>query len=302
MFLFSVILLHITLCTGKQIPFCNCQKKEIYCRNLIDFDAAKVQILSAKENCDVSKFQLVNSRLFALPNEAFDGTNFLEMKLVNTFLPFLTPPLEEKPFLGGKDVTEITLKEVQYPYNWDWSVMNICQRLKVLRILKSNMLYIGPTFQMMNIASLRVLVIENSRVKWIHDKAFSSFKKLSYFHLIDNHIQTFKRSFLPNPAENLNVINLKNNALDHIEEDFFENMPELTYVNLQKNNFATLSEFKENSFFIDISGNPLRCDCSIKWLQKSANITDVYRIHCILPGSDHKKVLFRHVDWHEIDC
>lgn len=71
------------------------------------------------------------------------------------------------------------------------------------------MIYVGPTFKKLNLQNLEHLSIQKSRVRWIHDKAFKSLKKLAFLNFQNNDVKRFKRSILPYPALFLTVINFR---------------------------------------------------------------------------------------------
>ncbi|XP_054709730.1 slit homolog 1 protein-like [Uloborus diversus] len=282
--------------------YCICNKNEISCRDFQDPDQLNEKLQDIKSNCTVSRLQITHCDLAALPNDFLLESSFTELRLKESSMPFLSVPFsDENPFNGGELITKIVIEKVLYPYNWNWTVLNACQDLNSLRIKNSDMVYIGHTFKNMNLTSLRALVIEKSRVRWIEAGAFSAFKNLAFFQFLGNEIKYFERSFLPNPAINLHAVNFKNNDLEYLDEDLFLNMPELTYVNLQNNNLETVSEFKDRSFFVDLAGNPFQCDCSIQWLQKSYNNTDIFRIHCFMPDNE-ERVPVRKVSWSKLGC
>ena len=99
--------------------------------------------------------------------------------------------------------------QVLYPYNWKWKLLNVCKNLKELRVTKSDMIYIGSTFKKLKLPNLNHLSIKDSGVKWIHDKAFASFKKLVFINLKNNYLKHFQRSLLPDPAPYLTVFNFR---------------------------------------------------------------------------------------------
>lgn len=42
--------------------------------------------------------------------------------------------------------------------------------------------------------------------------------------------------------------------LEFLDENLFQNMPQLTFVNLESNNLVTVSEFKNKEIFVILSG------------------------------------------------
>lgn len=99
--------------------------------------------------------------------------------------------------------------QVRYAYNWDWSILNACGNLTDLHISKSDMIYVGPAFNMLTLPYLVSLTIKKSGVRWIHSRAFSSLRSLAFLNLMDNEITELERSLLPDPALKLAVINIR---------------------------------------------------------------------------------------------
>ena len=90
-------------------------------------------------------------------------------------------------------------------------------------------------------------------------------------------------------SNKLKTLYLYHNQITHVSEDTFRDTPLLTYITLTSNNITKLSSrtFEHLQYIKDIYlfGNPLHCDCSLKWLYNVNQINGIviYSSLCATP-------------------
>ncbi|KAL1458004.1 hypothetical protein WDU94_008181 [Cyamophila willieti] len=98
-----------------------------------------------------------------------------------------------------------------------------------------------------------------------------SMRNLEILDLSHNKISTFDTDSM-HAMDSLVMLKLDNNKLCNIEGRPFDRMSHLRMVSLRDNKMTTLPEqpfvkLRNNIATLDIEGNPLKCSCSILWLQ-----------------------------------
>ena len=69
----------------------------------------------------------------------------------------------------------------------------------------------------------------------------------------------------------LHLLSLDSNLLEFLDKDFFANVPNITNLNISRNQLTVLNQsifipIQSALKIIDLSENPLQCSCQIKWL------------------------------------
>lgn len=273
---------------------CRCGKSSsITCQNWDDMDKV-AGYMDRLALLQPMTFNLKDVFLPALPAGLFRNTRFIDIHFDNVSLPFLGPPVAgPSPFSGlEKSLQEFRLTNVSYLYNWDWSLLSRLADLLRFKVRKSKVLRIDRNFSSIS-ASLRFIEMVDCQITWIEDGAFASFVSLGDLLLNKNRIASFKRSYLPHPAQDLTVINLSENCLTELEEDLFDQMPELKVVSVERNRLTTVPATiaQRMSIFrgFRINGNPFECHCHLTQLCRGGSPVDAYDQQvptCTADGSD----------------
>ena len=104
----------------------------------------------------------------------------------------------------------------------------------------------------------------------IEPDAFEGLRSLQSLLLQDNNLQLLPGNLLTG-MKHLTHLHVDGNNLDFLEENLFDDTPSLLHFTIAHNHLANINDttFKTmNSTLamLDISNNPLVCDCELKWL------------------------------------
>ncbi|XP_023229689.1 uncharacterized protein LOC111629957 [Centruroides sculpturatus] len=158
----------------------------------------------------VETFTLENCHFPALPEYIFEDIKVNRIEFSDVILPFLGPPLSKtSPFRGLEhSLEEFVMKNVSYLYNWNWSLLSDLHHLTKLTVTKSKVLRINKSFSSISNSLLKIEMTE-CKIKRIDDGSFKSFCNLKQLNLNKNQLTSLKRSYLPNPATELNLIDIR---------------------------------------------------------------------------------------------
>ena len=199
----------------------------------------------------LKSFSLAGSRLgdYALdPGETFKSTLSLEqISLANTDL---------QTALLYNDVRNISLFQGLH----NLTSLVLCRN--PLRSLLSDMFA--------ELSSLEYLDLANSDIWNIPTGTFRGLKSLRTLRLDNNLIQEVTFDHVRDLAELRHFV-IKNNNINYLEKNFFRNKSFLSSIYLANNHFvgfnrSTFEDVSSSLTEVDISGNPIVCDCSSKWL------------------------------------
>ena len=146
---------------------------------------------------------------------------------------------------------------------------------------------------------LETLDLSNNNLKRLDIKTLSNLKRLEKLYLANNRIQLSEHNFKYN--QDLNTIDLSNNDIQYIQSNVFSNVNEIKKLDLSSNSIKTINscQFKNlqtnpiaskySPATIDLSNNPIDCNCDLFYLSRHLN----YKIsaNCNQP-SDYKNRLF----------
>lgn len=151
------------------------------------------------------------------------------------------------------------------------SAFNSLANLLVIDLSFNNFTYI-PTMQLSKLSKLRELDLSGNRFTEIKAVAFQSLFQLRVLTLskLMHLIRIDTRSFVDNIR--LETLYLdENEGLTRIPHRIFHGNPKLMHISLRGNALTTAdaSHFPLDKLrSLDLSGNPLQCNCSLHWLWK----------------------------------
>ena len=137
--------------------------------------------------------------------------------------------------------------------------------------LSSNAIKTLPTGLFRNLSMLSHLNLTNCGIYVIEAGVFSNMRSLQVLKLDHNLISQLPHNLFQVEMNNLQLICLNSNLLEHININLFSNTPNVSTLNLSRNQFTV---FIQDAFApilpslvsIDISVNPIHCSCQMRWL------------------------------------
>ncbi|XP_015912497.3 slit homolog 3 protein [Parasteatoda tepidariorum] len=217
---------------------------------------------------DVEVFELTMSHFSYIPHDLLKDHNKIYKIMINsTTLMSLSDT--ETAFVGAEKRVQIFVMQHCVLFeDFDWSQLRNMKQLEEIVLIDIGLEYIDIDANFTHWIYLEFLTIKYNSISYISDQAFSKFVNLKQLVLTGNNISTLKRSMFPNL---LSWIDLSRNKISSLPFDLFTNMPNLKLLNLDKNGFQTLDQtlfapIWKNIDVFHTAGNPLICDCRIKWI------------------------------------
>ncbi|KAK8776960.1 hypothetical protein V5799_029688 [Amblyomma americanum] len=221
-------------------------------------------------------FALKDSKLEYIP-AGFLGEHRASMLEFNnvTLGSFLEPDTNRSLFSG----LEPSLKRVTFTQGSSlprtWATLRPLGRLEELVFFEMTGLNLTRDFNELP-AGLRKVVIVRTGVGIVEDDWMSSLLNLENVRIQSSTLDKFSRSMLPRPAPRLRKLTIGDSSLMSLPEDFGEDFPVLSQVNLRQNLISSLDErslspLRNNKTTVVLSGNPLHCDCKVAFLLSYPN-------------------------------
>ncbi|GFR27125.1 uncharacterized protein TNCT_541511 [Trichonephila clavata] len=200
-------------------------------------------------------------------------SNIFEIKKLSSLYIFSSTMISlfDKP-PNATFLEVLFLHELKLTRTIQWDLFAGFPNLKELYIENSRARNLDQTFRDNVAKTLTKLTLKNCSIDKFDDQIFASLDNLVEINLEDNKVKEPKRSMFSSPSK-LEKINLKNNQIKYLPEDIFSGMDNLRHIWLSNNLIAGLNENtlktpfqKLRSFLVD--GNPIKCDCSLKWITR----------------------------------
>ena len=146
---------------------------------------------------------------------------------------------------------------------------------------------------------IETLDLSNNNLKRLDIKTLSNLKRLEKLYLANNRIQLSEHNFKYN--QDLNTIDLSNNDIQYIQSNVFSNVNEIKKLDLSSNSIKTINSCqfkylqtnpiasKYSPATIDLSNNPIDCNCDLFYLSRHLNFK--ISANCNQP-TDYKNRLF----------
>lgn len=104
-------------------------------------------------------------------------------------------------------LSEFRAIDSEFFAQWDWNQLRKLHRLTLIDVDSAALGSIESPFPYL--PTLETLGIMQAKISFIVDSAFANLPKLTILSLKDNEISELTRSMLPNPAEYLEIIDLR---------------------------------------------------------------------------------------------
>ncbi|XP_055939765.1 leucine-rich repeat and immunoglobulin-like domain-containing nogo receptor-interacting protein 2 [Argiope bruennichi] len=285
-------------CPEEALSPCSCRliankANEVVCKDATDIDKLQ-KSLSKMNDLPIQTLQVIDSSLMFFPSIFFEGLSIEKMHLINS--TFMDLSDSELAFTGLENSLKSLIIQRCRVYNgWAWTELKNLKSLTWFKTLKSGLDVIDSDIEDIAGLNLEVLELTQDTVSYVDEKAFSHFKNLKVLSLKANQISDVKRSMFPEPALKLTQINLSYNQIENLPDDIFTNMPSLISLILSGNHILTIEEPAFSSVWkqlkkVDLSDNPLRCDCRMKWVVRAGFPRTTYG-ECDQPSNLSEKSL-----------
>ncbi|CAN7938519.1 unnamed protein product [Ixodes hexagonus] len=153
-----------------------------------------------------------------------------------------------------------------------WSVLRRLDRLQALSLSGLSQLNLTSSFNQLP-QSLKILSIAHASISNVDEDWISSLAAIQIVSIRNTNLNTFLRSMLPKPAPFLRRLDLFNNSIASLENNFSEGLPVLKYLTLDHNKIKTFEEatlapllHSASHRRVRLIGNPLHCDCRLRFL------------------------------------
>ncbi|GIY55548.1 uncharacterized protein CEXT_15961 [Caerostris extrusa] len=158
-------------------------------------------------------------------------------------------------------------------------------RLKQFHYSHGRLQSIGADMFPLEMRELLVLNLTHNEITSVRQGAFSKLKRLTTLDLSHNQIDYF---FFNTTASSLELLDLSWNRLKDIDSNLFIQLTSLRQLMLASNDITELKEANWNKSppslrFIDLSENPIHCDCNIRWLNGTFHVSTVIEGTCATP-------------------
>ena len=232
----------------------------------------------------LNKLEYINLRgnhLIRIPSTALHNTlrslsySSPEIELGRSSLKHID--LSENIFISIEQTSFNQLDKVQEIHLDSCSIRtienNAFEGLNTLYLLSldNNHLTTVPSEALNQLTSLKLLRLSGNLIKQLHPDSFDNLSRLEELKLNNGSlIEIYDGAF--RSLRSLKRLDLAYNGnLTRIEKGTFDHLPNLYYLSLYANSLTSLSDsFSDSSSLaiLDLRGNPLSCNCDLKWLTK----------------------------------
>ncbi|CAN7941175.1 unnamed protein product [Ixodes hexagonus] len=216
-------------------------------------------------------FQLRDSHLERLPARAFTGMNMVKLTLHNvTVTTFAESGPDTNPFAGVEDTLRKVVFHDESTFPASWVLLSGLKKLEEVCVDEYKNLNLTRDFNHLP-HGVKALYVTKSTVNHVDADWVSSLTNLEALVFKKTTLKRFARTWLPRPATKFTLLDLPDNQLTAFPEGLGDELPELSVVNVERNQLTTLEErdlgpLQRNKVFVSLTGNPMHCDCKLWFL------------------------------------
>lgn len=248
----------------------------------------------------IDRLEIKYTSVRYVTRQLFAGLAFKQIWLQDNFYLCLDH-ISQDAFLDSKDtlvVFKATIDvqgEATKEHDHDGSVLNRFKgfhNLEVFSFMNYNMSVVpGHYYCQYNLPKLRQIWLNVNGINKIEDNAFHKLDELNFLSLMNNQLHNITPlTFAFNAHSDVPLtILLWMNSLtdDSFENGAFSNTHRPVKLDISQNKLTSLAEgvfrdiVKDTKSYLNVEGNPLICDCRLKWLFQEDYIDRVKGLACI---------------------
>lgn len=181
-------------------------------------------------------------------------------------------------FLGTDDTLEdlqFRWCELGFPLS-HWTLGHL-PRLERLAVTQTPMASVPANLLPTPASKLKYIYFYGNSITDVESGSLLTAFSLQVLVLNSNSIKSLSRSVFPRPAPELKELHLRDNQIENLSTDILEDMSKLKLIDLSANRLHVLSEPIWRPLWgrltdIYVQGNPLHCDCEVRWLIHEENL------------------------------
>ncbi|XP_055937105.1 protein slit-like [Argiope bruennichi] len=164
----------------------------------------------------------------------------------------------------------LSLENVTFSEKVQWKQFSNLTNLQVLFVYNTSVQNVIPSnFSSYGSKSLVSLTVTESNITRIERNSLKLLTNLTALRISYNNLRTFRRDALPQTSK-LEQLRLDSNRIHTLPAGVFSDLPHLKLVSLSNNTISTLPQdvfgpLWKPDVYIDLRGNPLKCDRRLLW-------------------------------------
>ncbi|GBO33185.1 hypothetical protein AVEN_52256-1 [Araneus ventricosus] len=133
---------------------------------------------------------------------------------------------------------------------------------------------------------VQILWFENTGITSIKNQAFSHLQNLNFLVIRGGSLKKLSRDWFPRPW-NVTYLDFSYHKIAALPEDIFADIPMLSFFRFEGNLLSTISEkvFTKHTVYYAFKGNPINCNCNIKWIIGKLKPVVLLNGECVEPES-----------------
>ncbi|XP_035208129.1 carboxypeptidase N subunit 2-like [Stegodyphus dumicola] len=278
-------------CSVLDNPRCTCQFEGPYyhsvkCSGIEDVNSFQEMSARLSETAVILEIEMINFEF--LPLSCFANSTIQTLIISNSTFN----RIENFTGENGLNLHHFSLQNVKFGEETSWQQFSSMRQLRILFVHNSTIgNKIPATFSDYVSKSLEAVTISENNITEIETDSFAQLTNLTYLRISHNKLTTFSRNVLSVPTKLTNLL-LDHNKIHTLPAGVFNGMPQLKWVSLSNNSISSLpqqvfSSLWKPSMYLDLRGNPIKCDCRLLWAVTSQN-----KPHDIIGQCTHPKRLF----------